>query len=261
MFRPIDHRAQHRKEPGVGELNRLIIPFFLYTPDYFSFVNTALSASHPQFEDTRALITDELAPGPLYAARVLRAPQRAVTRPLVLGTAVVAVLAAHIVGVLFLVHSTRAAPAGVSDTWVNAFILPTIRDRVGRAPPDLPLRAIQLELHPADLHIELPQPDVDLERNNAAASAAPTLTGLTYTDMSPYVREAALRPGQGVTVVLRVEVLEDGTAGRIEVATSGGSPQIDQAAIHYARTRHWNAARVNGLAHALWIRFGVRLQG
>jgi TonB family protein len=61
-------------------------------------------------------------------------------------------------------------------------------------------------------------------------------------------------------VVLRVEVLESGDPGRIQVDVSSGSQQIDQAAMDYARIQHWYAGRLNGVPHAIWIRWGVRLQ-
>jgi len=60
--------------------------------------------------------------------------------------------------------------------------------------------------------------------------------------------------------VLRIEVLDTGEPGRIEVDASSGSAQVDQAAINYARTLHWYAGRMDGTPHAMWIRWGVRLQ-
>ncbi|MFL6605670.1 MAG: TonB family protein [Steroidobacteraceae bacterium] len=78
--------------------------------------------------------------------------------------------------------------------------------------------------------------------------------------MTPFIARAALLPGEGATVVLRVEVLETGIPGRVEIDVSSGSNQVDQAAVSYARTQRWYAGRVDGLAHSVWIRWGVRLQ-
>jgi TonB family protein len=100
----------------------------------------------------------------------------------------------------------------------------------------------------------------DVSRNNEAASTAPVLQDGARRDMEPYVKQAALLPGEGVTVVLRIEVLETGEPGRIEIDASSGSAQVDEAAIGYARTRHWYAGRTNGTPHPMWVRWGVRLQ-
>jgi TonB family protein len=108
--------------------------------------------------------------------------------------------------------------------------------------------------------IDLPQIDFAVDRNNAAVSTAPSLQYSARSSMQPYIRQAALLPGEGATVVLRIEVLGDGEPGRIQIETSSGSARIDQAAIDYARSQHWYAGRLNGEPHSMWIRWGVRLQ-
>jgi TonB family protein len=81
----------------------------------------------------------------------------------------------------------------------------------------------------------------------------------------PRIREAGDQasptPGEGATVVLRIEVLESGDPGRIEIDASSGSQQVDQAAVDYARIQHWYAGRANGTPRPMWVRWGVRLQG
>ena len=212
-------------------------------------------------DDADVIVLDEPSRGPFHVRR-LSAPALAVMRPPLLSALLIAgILALHMMGFALLEHSMPvfATPAA-SPAALTVTILPRIRDGGGDDLPDLSALVVQLDEHFTDLHIDQPSFDFEVARNGAAASAAPSLIGRTLMDMSPYVREAALSAGEGVTVVLRIEVLEDGTPGRIEVDTSGGSRQIDQAAIHYARTRHWNAGRVQGIAQAVWIRWGVRLQ-
>jgi TonB family protein len=191
------------------------------------------------------------------------APYLAVTRPrLISALLIAAILGLHVAGIALLQRATLvvAKQAASSDPTVTAYILPKIRDGAGEDLPDLSSLVVQLNQHFTDLHIEQPQINFEVARNGSALSAAPTLVGLAQPDMSAYVRQASLPRGAGATVVLRIEVLESGEPGRILVDASSGSRQIDQAAIDYARTLHWNAGRVNGTAQAIWIRWGVRLQ-
>ncbi len=144
---------------------------------------------------------------------------------------------------------------------VTAFIHPTIRDAgTATARPDLSRLVIRVDKPLVNLNIEAPAIIFDETRNNAATSAAPSLQDSGQRDMGPFIKQAGLLPGEGVTVVLRIEVLDTGEPGRIEIDATSGSRQVDQAALDYARTRHWYAGRVNGNPHPMWIRWGVRLQ-
>jgi TonB family protein len=146
-----------------------------------------------------------------------------------------------------------------NDLFVTAFIQPKIRD--DGAPTAYPdLSALIMRARTPLIHIEQPEISFEVSRNNAASSAAPTLQDSGQRDTEPFIKQAALLPGEGVTVVLRIEVLESGEPGRIEIDTSSGSAQVDEAAIAYAHTRHWYAGRTNGTPHPMWIRWGVRLQ-
>jgi TonB family protein len=146
-----------------------------------------------------------------------------------------------------------------SDMFVTAFIQPKIRD--DGAPSVHPdLSALIMRAKTPLIYIDQPEISFEVARNNAATSAAPSLQDSTQRDTEPFIEQAALLPGEGATVVLRIEVLESGEPGRIEIDTSSGSPQVDEAAIAYAHTRHWYAGRTNGTPHPMWIRWGVRLQ-
>ena len=93
-----------------------------------------------------------------------------------------------------------------------------------------------------------------------AAVIAPSLIGDGHSGIEPYVQRSGLRPGEGAMVVLRIRVSESGDAGRIEVDSSSGRRNVDQAAVDFARVQHWSAARVNGVLRSMWINWGVRLQ-
>jgi len=165
---------------------------------------------------------------------------------------------------LYILASSLAGvttPRPTTPVLVAILIQPRIQD-AGDVPagPDLSRLLARLETPPKALDIELPEIDVVVARNEAAASAAPSPKEAGHTNMGPYIRQAALLPGEGATVVLRIEVLATGEPGRIEIDTSSGSAQIDQAAVDYARTRRWYAGWMNGAPHAMWIRWGVRLQ-
>jgi hypothetical protein len=79
-------------------------------------------------------------------------------------------------------------------------------------------------------------------------------------DPAPFAQRAGLSPGDGATVVMRVEVLGTGDLGRIEVEVSGGTPRVDQEAIAYVRSIPWIGGLVDGQPTTLWVRWGVRLQ-
>ena len=104
-------------------------------------------------------------------------------------------------------------------------------------------------------------PDVDrLEVAVIGVGTTPPRPDDGAPDASGYARDAGLPPGNGATVVLRIEVLGTGELGRIEVDVSGGRREIDQAAIAYARAMPWIGGMVDGRRESMWIRWGVRLQ-
>jgi TonB family protein len=115
--------------------------------------------------------------------------------------------------------------------------------------------------HPLSvLDIKTPRIDFTVDRNVNAAMAAPVLDSDAPVDSSIFVQRAALSPGEGATVVFRIEVLEDGSAGQITIDVSSGSAQIDEAALEFARAHRWIPAVVAGIPKAMWIRWSVRLQ-
>jgi TonB family protein len=175
----------------------------------------------------------------------------------------VAIGAAHVLVLWLLGRSIGYAVPGSAAPGMLVIVStqPRIREAGDTVEgPDLQMLNLRLDPHLPQLQIELPEIDFSVERNEGASSVAPTLQGSPSRDVASYAQQAALSPGEGATVVLLIEVLESGDPGRIEIDTSSGSRQVDQAAMDYARTRHWYAGRLNGQAHPTWIRWGVRLQ-
>lgn len=168
----------------------------------------------------------------------------------------------HVLALFILNASLGRSPAPPPSTPLEViYIQPVIRE-ANKTPagPDLSQLSALLDVSVGDIAVEQPHIDFSTTRNNAAASAAPSLQEGTRNTTEPFIKQAALLPGEGATVVLRIEVLKSGEPGQIEIDASSGSRQVDQAAVDYARTRHWYAGRVNGEPHSMWIRWGVRLQ-
>jgi TonB family protein len=178
-------------------------------------------------------------------------------------TVLVLLGAGHVV--LFLAFASAPSPTARSvqppDALITVFIRPRIRE-AGEPVSVVDPSSLQLRLNPRLTALLDAQSNFDFSvpRNDSAAVVAPTLQGDGHSGIQPYLREAGLMPGEGATVVLRIEVLASGDPGRIEVDVSSGSRQIDQAAVDYARIQHWYAARANGAPRPMWIRWGVRLQ-
>jgi TonB family protein len=156
----------------------------------------------------------------------------------------------------------RVPAAQLPDHLVTVFVQPRIREAYEPASVVDP-SSLQLRLDPRLTATSIGQlaVDVSVARNASAAMVAPTLQGDGRSGIQPYLQQAGLRPGEGATVVLRIEVLDSGDPGRIEIDASSGSQQVDQAAVDYARIQHWYAGRANGAPRPMWVRWGVRLQG
>jgi TonB family protein len=232
-------------------------------PNPFQFVKSALTTFSRHHDHRDVIVLDEPRRDSFRPRRRLQARSVGITRSRLVSAALIAaIIVLHVAGVALLERSTPAFAkrSASSEATVMAVILPKIREGAGDDLPNLSTLVVQLHDPFADLHIEQPQINFEVVRNSSALSAAPTLVGLAQPDMSAYVRQASLPRGAGATIVLRIEVLESGDPGQILIDTSSGSQQTDQAAIDYARTLHWNAGRVNGTVHAIWIRWAVRLQ-
>ncbi len=90
-----------------------------------------------------------------------------------------------------------------------------------------------------------PRTEVSITANYAAGNAKPA-----YPTMSK-------RNGEQGTVVLRVQVRHDGTAGSVEVKSSSGFPRLDNAAVEAVKTWRFNPATVDGKAVDEWYQVPI----
>jgi len=91
--------------------------------------------------------------------------------------------------------------------------------------------------------------DIGSSGNTDTAPSAVTYGSSTRV---PYPREAYVRHEQG-TVTLRVVVGADGLVQSIEIATSSGSPRLDNAARDAVRKWVFKPALRNGIAHGATV--------
>jgi TonB family protein len=173
------------------------------------------------------------------------------------------IAALHVVAFLAMRQTMNSIrPDSIAAGVMKVFFIEPTKQTEGSdaAEPDL-ARLMVMTDHPLDLTSAALNPFEYSESRSAGTTiSAPTLKGGNPIDMTPFIAQAALLPGEGATVVLRVEVLDTGEPGRMAVDVSSGSRQVDQAAMDYARQLRWFAGRTGEAAQAMWIRWSVRLQ-
>jgi TonB family protein len=98
-----------------------------------------------------------------------------------------------------------------------------------------------------------------LESASSAAIVAPRILQEALPDSAPFATMAGLSPGQKSFVVLRVEILIDGSVGRIRIDVSSGNKLVDEAAMKYAQLTRWLPGSVGGIKENVWARYGVQL--
>jgi TonB family protein len=94
---------------------------------------------------------------------------------------------------------------------------------------------------------------------SSATVVAPRILEDALPDSAPFATMAGLSPGQTSLVVLRVEILVDGSVGRIRIDVSSGNERVDEAAMKYAHLTRWLPGGVGGIKEKVWARFGVQL--
>ena len=177
------------------------------------------------------------------------------------GFALVAVLHAAAISVLLQSYGHFPSRERASEALTTLFLRPAIHE--GKSTllgPDASMLIVPTDTPIPELNIPAPPIAYETARAEGAAITAPTLRPDNAVPMAPFVAQAALLPGEGATVVLKIEVLTTGEPGSIEVDASSGSRQVDGAAIDYARQHRWYAGRVGQISESMWIRWGVRLQ-
>ena len=87
--------------------------------------------------------------------------------------------------------------------------------------------------------------DVSISASYSASNAKPV-----YPTMSK-------RMGEQGTVVLRVLVKSDGSAGNVEVKSSSGFPRLDQSAVEAVKSWRFNPATLDGKAVDEWYQVPI----
>ncbi len=101
-----------------------------------------------------------------------------------------------------------------------------------------------------------------------APTPAPVVITPSITDVSipasysasnqkPIYPNMSKRLGEQGTVVLRVLVKADGSAGEVEVKSSSNYPRLDQAAIDAVKTWRFNPAKIDGKATDEWYQVPI----
>ncbi|WP_019141831.1 energy transducer TonB [Noviherbaspirillum massiliense] len=96
-----------------------------------------------------------------------------------------------------------------------------------------------------------------------AAPASPSRTGVSIpasyatSNRKPDYPALSRRYGEQGTVVLRVLVQADGTAGKVEIKTSSGYPLLDESALNAVRTWRFHPATSDGKPVAEWYQLAI----
>jgi protein TonB len=80
------------------------------------------------------------------------------------------------------------------------------------------------------------------------------------TNAKPVYPFMSKRLNEQGTVMLRVQVKADGTAGHVEVKSSSGFPRLDQAAMDAVKTWRFNPATVDGKPIEEWYQVPITLK-
>jgi protein TonB len=96
-----------------------------------------------------------------------------------------------------------------------------------------------------------------------AAPAAPVHTGVSIpasyaaTNRPPVQPPRSIRNGEEGSVMLRVQVLADGSAGQVEIAKSSGFPMLDEAAKSAVQSWRFHPATIDGKPVTEWFRVPI----
>lgn len=100
-----------------------------------------------------------------------------------------------------------------------------------------------------------------IPQTSAADKSVATVDSDKYADYlknpKPSYPMGPYRAGIEGTVWLRVQVLEDGGVGAVEIAQSSGNDELDQSALNTVKKWRFNAAVQGGKTAAQWVRIPI----
>ncbi len=154
--------------------------------------------------------------------------------------------------------SSMRLDASSSDSWIVTFPPPPSL-KTG----DVPLPVLHLSSpHPTQptlVNVTFEDPDADIVPGVTAATSAPHPDPADRIDETLFALRAGLMTGESVTIVLRVDVLPDGSIGDVSVQSSSGNPAADLEALALARARRWIPGTLHQHAVAMRIQYVVTL--
>jgi len=140
----------------------------------------------------------------------------------------------------------------------------TTPTEVAQAAPVAPVSAPTAPTPPAPTRVEEPPAPTRVEAPPAPAPVtAPSRTDVSIpasysaSNQKPIYPNMSKRLGEQGTVVLRVLVKADGSAGEVEVKSSSSYPRLDQAAIDAVKTWRFNPAKIDGKATDEWYQVPI----
>lgn len=133
---------------------------------------------------------------------------------------------------------------------------------VAQAAPVAPVSAPTAPTPPAP-RAEAPPAPAPPSPAPAPAVTAPSKTDVSIpasysaSNQKPIYPNMSKRLGEQGTVVLRVLVKADGSAGEVEVKSSSNYSRLDQAAIDAVKTWRFNPAKIDGKATDEWYQVPI----
>lgn len=175
---------------------------------------------------------------------------------------VVAIGFVHFLAVGFLIHSAAHTPGNYADIVMPVDIKATVTTEE-RMPSTVPVPEVRIkEINSHTLAISqvrfefLQWGDIT---NVTANSSTPQLSSFQPVDVAVFARRAGLLAGQVISVVLSVEVLENGTVGRVELIRGSANERANAAAVAYAKKLRWTPGTESHHAQSMRIMLPISL--
>ena len=131
----------------------------------------------------------------------------------------------------------------------------TTPTEVAQAAPVAPVSAPTAPTPPAPTRVEAPPAPAPVTAPSRTDVSIPA--SYSASNQKPIYPNMSKRLGEQGTVVLRVLVKADGSAGEVEVKSSSSYPRLDQAAIDAVKTWRFNPAKIDGKATDEWYQVPI----
>lgn len=170
------------------------------------------------------------------------------------------IIAAHLV-VLggFIQFDSRRLPAGpITELIVPAQMIVQLPqwDRVPA--PEVDLDNVPVDQNALAL-VQFDEPDLEALAGIVGPASAPRLSRYQSVDVQDFAMRAGIVPNHPLTVVLSVQVGEDGGATEVHIVRSCGLAAADAAAIDYALALRWIPGTVDRNPRSMRITLPVTL--